>query len=582
MLPKEGLTAQSHFLTLQHLAEKKQNGASALALAVLYLWQARSFPGLVAPTNRPSKELVNNQAVVNFAVWLGELDLLTAAYWLSSAYAAWVGKDVRRHEALFFTPPALSTRLIDDLVANGGSLTEHIWFDPASGGAAFIAPVAKRISEVFRKEGMPAKSILDHISTHVLGNDIDPCLSAMSKQFLRMVLYKEIAEAGFEPDFYVTTYNALADLRDYAGRVDVVICNPPYRKMKNDEVAAYRSQYEAVITGQPNLYSLFFQLALDCMKPSGIAGLITPTSYLTGQSFSKLRAHVKRCGEVLQIDTIPNVGAFFGVEQETAIAVIRNGTVGTDTPQACSVSHYKKEGGFEFLGKCFLPFPGEAWPIPRDKGDVELLKKCGSSPYRLSDYGYQPRIGHFVWNRDQRETFGSIPKRKSSSIFPLVWSSNVSANSGFEHGRSQSVVAASNYVDMGSPAAGGIIRQPCVVLQRVTSSDQPRRLVASPLSEELLNKFGGVVGENHVIFLIQTDSAPKISTQLLAEVLRSNVIDRLFRCISGAVNVSIYELGHLPLPHPEDLKAAIKDTATLNEAIELAFFRTAERTRNNV
>lgn len=582
MLPKEGLTAQSHFLTLQHLAEKKQNGASAIALAVLYLWQARSFPGLEAPTNRPSKELANNQGVINFAAWLDELDLLTAAYWLSSAYATWVGKDVRGHEALFFTPPALSTRLIDDLVANGGSLTEHIWFDPASGGAAFLAPVAKRMSEAFRKGGKPARAILDHISTHVLGNDIDPCLSAMSKQFLRMVLYKEIAEAGFEPSFCVTTYNALADLRDYAGRVDVVICNPPYRKMKSDEVAAYRSEYEAVIAGQPNLYGLFFQLALDCLKPSGIAGLLTPTSYLTGQTFNRLRAHVKQHGEVLQIDTIPNVGAFFGVEQETAIAVIRKDTAGTNSPQACSVSRYTKENGFEFLGKCLLPSPGEAWPVPRDKGDGEVLKKCGTSPYRLSDYGYQPRIGHFVWNRDQRETFGSMPKRKSSSIFPLVWSSNVSANSGFEHGRGQSVDAASNYVDMGSPTAGGIIRQPCVVLQRVTSSDQPRRLVASPLPEELLTKYGGVVGENHVVFLIQTDSAPKVSTQLLAEVLRSDAIDRLFRCISGAVNVSVYELGHLPLPHPEDLNAAIKQTATLNEAVELAFVRTSERTRSNV
>ena len=44
----------------------------------------------------------------------------------------------------------------------------------------------------------------------------------------------------------------------------------------------------------------------------------------------------------------------------------------------------------------------------------------------------------------------------------------------------------------------------------------------------------------------------------MAEILYSEEIDFMFRSLSGSVNVSTYELSHLPLPNPNDLKERIK------------------------
>lgn len=304
MLLKEKQAVQQYLRKLQPLARGKVEEAAHLTQAVLHLWQKQSYPILVKHSPQSAKELLENPLVVEFAAWLAGLDILTGAFWLSSAYAHWVGEGVRTERAMFFTPPELSSRLIDNLVAHGASLTRHVWMDPASGGAAFLALVALRMADTLRTNGKTSAETLKHIARHLIGNDIDICLTSMSKHFLCMALCKEISEAGFEPQFEVTTANALVGLKRHEGSVDVVICNPPYRKMPSSEVTGYREGYQDVIAGQPNLYALFFKLALSLLKPSGIAGLLTPTSYLSGQYFSPLRKYLRTYAEVHQLDII--------------------------------------------------------------------------------------------------------------------------------------------------------------------------------------------------------------------------------------------------------------------------------------
>ena len=47
---------------------------------------------------------------------------------------------------------------------------------------------------------------------------------------------------------------------------------------------------------------------------------------------------------------------------------------------------------------------------------------------------------------------------------------------------------------------------------------------------------------------------PRVSPAIVAELLNSEVVDQLFRCIGGSVAVSAYELVALPLPPPDALE----------------------------
>jgi adenine-specific DNA-methyltransferase len=87
-----------------------------------------------------------------------------------------------------------------------------------------------------------------------------------------------------------------------------------------------------------------------------------------------------------------------------------------------------------------------------------------------------------------------------------------------------------------------------VLLQRTTAKEQARRLIAAEMSSAFLAKHGAVTVENHLNMLVPTTSKPLVSPNLLSLFLNSVAADRAFRCISGSVAVSAYELESLPLP----------------------------------
>ena len=123
------------------------------------------------------------------------------------------------------------------------------------------------------------------------------------------------------------------------------------------------------------------------------------------------------------------------------------------------------------------------------------------------------------------------------------------------------------FVDLGSKTSSSVVELPCVVLQRVTSNEQPRRLVAASVSQDVFEKYGGFVGENHVVIIEQVIEAPILSPEDLVELLSSYAVERYFRCISGATNVSAFELNQLALPDPLVLQRALNSGYTWDEAV---------------
>ena len=63
-----------------------------------------------------------------------------------------------------------------------------------------------------------------------------------------------------------------------------------------------------------------------------------------------------------------------------------------------------------------------------------------------------------------------------------------------------------------------------------------------------------MVVENHLNMIKPIGGTPRVSPAIVAELLNSEVVDQLFRCIGGSVAVSAYELEALPLPPPDALE----------------------------
>lgn len=556
---------------LKRLVDSRQASAEEVASALLYVWTQRIQPAF-APKRAPNnaRELVVDPRVTTFVNWLSTLEKFEeAAYWVATAYATLVEDEVRTQRALFFTHPVLAERVIDDLLAQGASLTEDHWHDPACGGAAFLVPVALRMANALQEKGLHPEEIVARISKNLSGNDTSGTLIRFSKVFLNLALAPLLQAAGQPLGVRITEGDGLRKWRG-AARPDVVICNPPYRKLKAEEVAQYRDSHVHALQGQPNIYAVFIEQALRVVSPGGLVGLLTPTSYLTGPYFSSLRKHLCAASQVCSLDLLGNrTSTFLNVEQETAIATLR-ATV-ADNSQAPKVAVWV-ETGFEEVGAVSLRTDGGPWVLPRSANDKSLIQLSAKSLHRLKDYGYTPRIGAMVAYRSARVTHAKPETRDGKLVVPLIWATDITPQGAFVHGRHhrRSHRADEAFIEVSSKESTGVLTHPAVLLQRLTSTDQSRRLVAAALPETLLTTYSGYVCENHVIALLRAQDS-SWSPQEMAAILRTNVIDRLYRAVSSSSNVGSYELNELPLPCPHKLRVLLTSGHDMESAIRKAF-----------
>lgn len=127
----------------------------------------------------------------------------------------------------------------------------------------------------------------------------------------------------------------------------------------------------------------------------GTCALVTPTSFLSGQYFSKLRTFLLTQANVLSIGMVSDrLGVFIDVEQETALTLARREQTGHGPATDAYVSVVARDGNYVNVGRCVLPNSGAAWPVPRTESDVVLLKTAAKSRATLADYGYTPVLAH--------------------------------------------------------------------------------------------------------------------------------------------------------------------------------------------
>lgn len=575
MAPPSKLFITRRIRAFSQTAKRCGCDAPTLVGTLLRLWCKAAFPALPKSSLPYSKVLAAEPQIPAFVAVLNELSFLEASYWLSSSYAMLADEDYRKKLAMFFTPAPLTEGLLDDLAEQGVDFGSQSFMDPACGGAAFLAPIALRMRATLAARGSTPLEVLKHIEKHVCGCDLDKTLCQLSKHFLCMALHAEIQKTGYVPSFKVYPANALTHLAASLGTVDVVVCNPPYRKMGADELEPLRDTYADVIEAQPNLYCLFIALCVRLLRIGGRAALVTPTSFLSGQYFGRLRKFLIRNTDVEHIGMVSDrQGVFIDVEQETALTVLHRRTEEDRTQVRANVSVVSGTAQYTSVGECTLPNAGAVWPIPRSVEDVALLKTATLSRFRLSDYGYRVRIGAYVWNRDKRPKFDSLQdaKRvKAHSAMPLMWSRDIVPGGIVRLEDTSAYDGEHRFVDLGDKEHPSVVTSPCVVMQRVTSNDQPRRLVAAAVSPGVFETYGGFIGENHVVIIEAVTDKPALPPTKLAKVLSACVVDRYFRCISGATNVSAFELNQLALPDPQALREAATNGRSMDEAVRVAF-----------
>lgn len=527
--------------------------ARAFCATVLATYWQKLKPRCKTSLRQPPEGLADTEirseglaAAKELAEVAARLPIDDASYLVGRTYAAMLPEDYRSTNGVFYTPPAIVERLLDSVTASGMDWSKCRALDPACGGGAFLGPVARRMAKSLKNADK--RVALKGLAGRLKGFEIDPFSAWLSAVFLDATLNEELGFAigdAFEP---IDVCDSLTK-SDESADFDLVIGNPPYGRVGLTETQ--REAFKRSLYGHANLYGVFLDLALRKAKAGGIIAYVTPTGFLAGNYFKNLRALLGEQSAPISLHFISQrEGVFDDVLQETLLAVFHKGKIG-GSPDVSFIEVKGAELTVAGVEAIPLPKPFEQpWIFPRSSADADFVQKLRAMSSRLADWGYSVSTGPLVWNRHKKQ----LVHEKQAGAIPLIWAESVSADGEFEF-RHERRNHAPYFVPKKKEDDWLLVELPSVLVQRTTAKEQTRRLIAAELPKSFLDKHGGAVTvENHLNMVLAQVAAPPVSTRALAAFLNSSVADRVFRCISGTVAVSAYELESMPLPPPWALK----------------------------
>jgi adenine-specific DNA-methyltransferase len=515
----------------------------------------QAFSKRIAPRLRLSQPFFSSAAELDSsAAKLAEsigidaatLPIADGLNFITSIYPILLAPSDRSNKGAFYTPVALVNRLLDQATEEGVDWKTVRVLDPAAGGGAFLIHSALRMRDAL--QSCEPSFVLAQIETRLLGLELDPVAAGLARNSLQILLsdLSAASKRAFRPN--VRVCDTLDEEPDPS--FDLVIGNPPYGRVTlTDE---QRHQYSRSLYGHANLYGVFTDIALRWTRDGGLIAYLTPTSFLAGQYFAALRNLLATEAPPASIDLVhARSGVFEDVLQETMLAVYRKSNARRRSrPQIHYLNvHNEREADVTRNGTVGLPTPPSSpWFVPRNSDHSFLISRLEAMPVRLGDWGYSVSTGPLVWNRFKPQLRHDP---NGEGVHPLIWAEAVAADGRFIFRAEKKNHAP--YFKLKRGDEWLVVRGSCVLLQRTTAKEQARRLIAAELPAEFVEKNRGVVVENH-LNMIRPGGMPKVSTGVVAAIFNSQVVDQVFRCMSGSVAVSAFELEAMPLPPPEALQ----------------------------
>lgn len=494
------------------------------------------------------------ERVREFSKSILELDSLEAAFAISVEYMKLLPREYRQLHGIYFTPNKIVSHMLNTAEEAGVNYREASILDPAAGGGAFLSPLVRRM---IREDIKDDQDKITDITSRLRGFELDPFSCWLSQFFVNCELAILAPNASAPPNV-VECLDSLSLPANDLDLYDFVVCNPPYGK--TDSKIQRESNYSEIIHGCSNIYQLFFVLCMKSANPGGIVQLITPTSYIGGRYFKNLRVFLTESAKPLRFDFFSNrKNVFSNVLQELVVSLFAKSNKGTRAPfneiQLIGRSELRRVSS----GNAIFLSSGK-WAFPKKMKSISLDRIFKHPAATLDMLGVEIRTGNIVPHRCKRNLSSHKPNNKS---FPIVWSDAIQQGEFLPE-----ISYESRRVKWFSPNPGDAASETtlsCIVVKRVTSKEQPRRIHSALIPDSFIKQQGGIVAENHV-HIIKLNEKCKFSLKTLQKLFGTIIFDNLFRSISGTTTVSATELRSLPYPSMDSM---IKfERATRNTKVE--------------
>ena len=181
--------------------------------------------------------------------------------------------------------------------------------------------------------------------------------------------------------------------------------------------------------------------------------------------------------------------------------------------------------------------------------DFRVFQRMRATGVPLAALDLRAETGKVQFDK-YKEYARSFPDHTSHR---LVWAENVQR---YTHRESRKRIDKEWMADSISSLIPPNITNYGIMTQRVTANEQPRRIIATLITPQLLQS-GSVYSENHTNFIRpdQSQRTDKRYLSLAIAALNSSMMEFIFRRLNSNTQVSAGELNQLPFPRiPTDTK----------------------------
>lgn len=348
------------------------------------------------------------------------------------------------------------------------------------------------------------------------------------------------------------------EIKDAETNFDIIISNPPYFKLSKNDKRAIVSQ--KLISGHPNIYSIFMGIAAKLLSENGELIFITPRSFASGNYFRAFREMFFNTVQIDKIHLFNSRKDTFNrdsVLQETVVIKAIREEINLNKKVYISSSTGIKDI-FEPSIKYFnvsklidLNSMHKILHLPTSDKEENVLSLISSWKNVLADFNIKISTGpvvsfralDFIQNNYENETV---------FLSPLFWLQNVNK---MVLEWPKKLTKKGQYIRIESNSKSLLIpNKNYIFLRRFSTKDDKSRLIAAPyFCNYVKSDYIGV--ENKVNYIYRKDGhLDRGEVVGLCALLNSELFDTYFQIFNGNVNVSATELREMRFPPLNNIK----------------------------
>jgi adenine-specific DNA-methyltransferase len=466
-------------------------------------------------------------------------------------YTKQVTQKHKKDSGQFFTPTPIAHLMASFCDLTGNSLRI---LDPGCGTAVLTCALVEHLTE-----HNPNIEFID-----LVAYETDPELISFSQKTLSYLKkWLQLKGVSFQyllhiHDFILDNAIALQNTSQNQDNFDIIISNPPYFKLAKDDEKTIAAK--ELVSGQPNIYSIFMGIASKLLNENGELIFITPRSFASGNYFKAFRELFFNTVQIDKIHLFNSRKDTFNrdsVLQETVIVKAIKADINPNKQVTVSSSVGIKDI-YEPTIKYFpsselidLNSKEKILHLPTNDKEESILDLVTSWENNLINYDIHISTGPVVSFRSW-DFIQNNYENGTLFLAPLFWLHNVNKMS------LEWPITSKNkgqFIKI-EPASKSLLipNKNYILLRRFSTKDDKSRLIAAPyFCNYAKSNFIGV--ENKVNYIYRKKGHLERSEVAgLCALLNSELFDIYFQIFNGNVNVSATELREMRFPPINDIK----------------------------